>query len=99
MAGNRRVRTVKRTAQFKRDFKRAKRGMHGSHLDETLLEALELLAADAPLPVRYVDHQMKGQFKDCRDCHLRPDLVLVYRKRDSNVLELVRIGSHAQLAI
>ena len=99
MARNQRVRTVKRTAQFKRDFKRVKRGVHGSHLDETLLQALELLAADAPLPVRFVDHQMKGQFKDCRDCHLRPDLVLVYRKLDSDVLELVRIGSHAQLAI
>lgn len=99
MARNQRVRTVKRTAQFKRDFKRVKRGVHGSHLDETLLQALELLAADVPLPVRYVDHQMKGQFKDCRDCHLRPDLVLVYRKLDSDVLELVRIGSHAQLAI
>lgn len=99
MARNRRVRTVKRTAQFKRDFKRAKRGVHASHLDETLLEALELLAADAPLPERYVDHQMKGQFKDCRDCHLRPDLVLIYRKRDSDILELVRLGSHAQLAI
>ena len=99
MAKNQRVRTVKRTAQFKRDFKRVKRGVHSSHLDETLLEALALLAADAPLPVRYVDHQMKGQFQDCRDCHLRPDLLLVYRKLDSDVLELVRIGSHAQLAI
>ena len=99
MAKNQRVRTVKRTAQFKRDFKRVKRGVHGSHLDETLLEALALLAADASLPVRYIDHRMKGQSKDCRDCHLRPDLVLVYRKLDSDVLELVRIGSHAQLAI
>ena len=99
MAKNESVRTVTRTAQFKRDFKRAKRGVHGSHLDETLLGALALLAADAPLPVRYVDHKMKGQFNECRDCHLRPDLVLVYRKLDSDVLELVRIGSHAQLAI
>jgi mRNA interferase YafQ len=99
MAKNQSVRTVKRTAQFKRDFKRVKRGVHGSHLDETLLEAVALLAADASLPVRYVDHQMKGPFNDCRDCHLRPDLVLVYRKLDSDVLELVRIGSHAQLAI
>ena len=99
MAKNQSVRTVKRTAQFKRDFKRVKRGVHGSHLSETLLEALALLAADASLPARYVDHQMKGPLKDCRDCHLRPDLVLIYRKRDSDGLELVRIGSHAQLAI
>ena len=93
------ARTVKRTAQFRRDFKRAKRGVHGGHLDATLLETLELLVADVPLPSRYVDHPMKGQYGDCRDCHLRPDLVLVYRKRDDDILELIRIGTHAQLAI
>ena len=93
------VRTVKRTAQFRRDFKRAKRGVHGRYLDTALLEALELLATDVPLPSRFVDHPMKGQYSDCRDCHLRPDLVLVYRKRDADVLELIRIGTHVRLAI
>ena len=93
------MRSVRRTAQFRRDFKRVKRGAHGSHLDETLLAALELLVADAPLPARYVDHPMKGRYADCRDCHLRPDLVLVYRKCGSDALELVRIGSHAQLGL
>ena len=90
------MRSVRRTAQFRRDFKRVKRGVHGSHLDETLLAALELLVADTPLPDRYVDHPMKGRYADCRDCHLRPDLVLVYRKHGSDALELVRIGSHAR---
>ncbi len=42
---------------------------------------------------------MKGQYNDCRDCHLRPDPVLVYRKRDADVVELIRIGTHTQLAI
>ena len=54
------MRTIKRTARFRRDFKRVKRGVHGDHLDATLLSALELLAADLPLPPRYVDHPMKG---------------------------------------
>ncbi len=67
------ARKIKRTAQFRRDFKRAKRGVHGGHLDGTLLDTLELLVADVPLPTRYVDHPMKGQYVDCRDCHLRPD--------------------------
>ena len=93
------MRRVDRTAQFRRDFKRVKRGVHGRHIDATLLAALEMLAADAVLPVRYVDHAMKGEFRDCRDCHLRPNLVLVYRKRGSDVLELVRIGSHTQLGM
>lgn len=93
------MRDIKRTAQFRRDFRRVKRGPYGGHVDATLLAALELLAVDAPLPTRYVDHPMKGAFSDCRDCHLRPDLVLVYRKVGSGVLELVRIGSHAQLGM
>ena len=93
------MRSVRRTAQFRRDFRRVKRGVHASHLDETLLAALELLVADTPLPDRYVDHPMKGRYADCRDCHLRPDLVLVYRKHGSDALELVRIGSHAQLGL
>jgi len=93
------VRTVRRTAQFRRDFKRAKRGAHGAHLDASLLEAMNLLVSDTPLPSHFVDHQMKGQYSDCRDCHLRADLVLVYRKRDSDQLELIRIGTHAQLGL
>ena len=93
------MRLVQRTAQFRRDFRRVKRSAHGSHLDHTLLAALELLVADTPLPARYVDHPMKGRYADCRDCHLRPDLVLVYRKRGPDALELVRIGSHAQLGL
>jgi len=73
--------------------------VHRGHVDATLLAVLELLAADAPLPSRYLDHPMRGQYADCRDCHLRPDLVLVYRKQRADVLELIRIGTHAQLAI
>jgi mRNA interferase YafQ len=45
-----------------------------------LSDALALLAADKPLPERFRDHALVGQWKDCRDCHLRPDLVLIYRK-------------------
>ena len=87
------MRIAYRTAQFRRDFKRVNRGPHRGHIDDTLLAALELLAADAALPARYVDHPMKGAFSDCRDCHLRPDLVLVYRKRCTDALELVQLGS------
>ena len=93
------MRSVRRTAQFRRDFRRVKRGAHGSHLDHTLFAALEHLVSDALLPARYADHPMKGRYADCRDCHLRPDLVLVYRKQGSDALDLVRIGSHAQLGL
>ena len=54
---------------------------------------------DAPLPTRYVDHPLAGEWKDHRDCHIRPDLILIYRKPDAESLELVRLGSHSELGL
>ena len=73
------------------------RSTHRDQIDERFLEILNLLVRDMPLPGVYRDHKLRGQYKYCRDCHIRPDLVFIYRKRDSDRLELVRIGSHAQL--
>jgi mRNA interferase YafQ len=91
------MREVRYTARFKRDYRREKSGRHGRRLDALLLEVVNLLAADTPLPRRNVDHPLSGEWKDFRDCHLRPDLILIYRKADDNGLELVRLGSHSEL--
>ena len=91
------MRTISYTNQFKRDFRREKSGQHGKRLDVLLAEAVDLLAADRPLPRRYFDHPLSGDWDDCRDCHLRPDLVLIYRKADQTSLELIRLGSHSEL--
>jgi len=55
-----------------------------------LAEVTDMLAADTPLPPRFRDHSLSGTWDDCRDCHIRPDLVLIYRKPDKNTLQLVR---------
>jgi mRNA interferase YafQ len=52
-----------------------------------------LPAADEPLPRRNFDHQLMGEWKDHQDCHVPPDLVLIYREPDDL---LVRIGSHSE---
>ena len=57
------------------------------------------LANDEPLPERLRDHALGGNWKDHRDCHIRPDLVLIYRKPDADTLQLVRIGSHSELGL
>jgi mRNA interferase YafQ len=57
------------------------------------------LAADIPLEHRNFDHALSGEWKDHRDCHLKPDLVLIYRKPDADSLELVRLGSHSELGM
>jgi len=91
------MRTVKYTRRFKRDYRREKSGVLGKRIDALLTEVVDLLAADKPLPQRNVDHQLAGEWKDHRDCHLRPDLVLIYRLPDADNLELVRLGSHSEL--
>jgi mRNA interferase YafQ len=93
------MRTIKYTAQFKRDYKREKRGQHRINLDDKLLTAVRLLITDTPLPELLHDHPLTGRLKDCRDCHIKPDLVLIYRKNNDDVLELVRLGSHSELGI
>ena len=90
---------IRYTKRFQRDFKRVKRGAHRQHIDATLKGVLDLLAANEALPPRYNDHAMQGDLKDFRNCHLRPDLILLYRKPNSCLLELARIGSHSHLGI
>ena len=93
------MRTVRYTTRFKRDYRREKAGRHGKRLDVILMEIVTLPAADAPLPRRAFDHPLTGEWSDHRDCHIRPDLVLIYRKPDDAALELVRLGSHSELGL
>jgi mRNA interferase YafQ len=93
------MRDVKYTSRFKRDYKREQSGRYGKKLDALLMEAVNLLAADAMLPRRYFDHQLSGEWNDHHDCHIKPDLILIYRKPDDANLEVVRLGSHSDLGM
>jgi mRNA interferase YafQ len=66
-------------------------------LDERLVSLLELLVNDRPLPPRNRDHALSGNWSGYRDCHLWPDLLLIYAKPSPDVLRLVRLGSHSDL--
>ncbi|HET9100614.1 MAG TPA: type II toxin-antitoxin system YafQ family toxin [Acidobacteriaceae bacterium] len=93
------MRTIKFTSRFKRDYKRESRGQHRLTLEADMFIVVERLAADEPLPHSQYDHPLVGEWADHRDCHIQPDLVLIYRKPDVTTLELVRIGSHSELGI
>ncbi|WP_083838474.1 type II toxin-antitoxin system YafQ family toxin [Solidesulfovibrio carbinoliphilus] len=93
------MREVRYTGRFKRDYKREKSGRHGKDLDDLLPAIVALLAADVPLPVLNRDHSLTGDWCDHRDCHIRPDLVLIYRKTQDGFLDLVRLGSHSELGL
>ncbi len=93
------MRTIRRTAAFKRDYKRTKKGRHRETLDSDLSDVLAMLIADVQLSERHHDHALVGNWTDHRDCHVRPDLVLIYRKPDSENIDLVRLGSHSDLGL
>lgn len=93
------MRTIEFTRQFKRDYKRECKGRHKATLDDDFLAVLDILSKDQLLEPRHRDHALVGEWKDFRDCHIKPDLVLIYRKPDPDTLQLVRIGSHSELGL
>jgi len=90
------MRTIEQTGQFRRDLKRELKGRHRRTVEADLRAVLGVLAFDEPLAARYQDHALTGNWRDHRDCHIKPDLVLIYTKPE-DVLRLVRLGSHAEL--
>ncbi|MDR0781204.1 MAG: type II toxin-antitoxin system YafQ family toxin [Pseudomonadales bacterium] len=93
------MRTPDYTGQFTRDYKREKKGRHRTTLDTDLHAVLSALLDDFPLEPRHRDHALAGNWKDHRDCHVKPDLVLIYSKPDPDTLRLVRLGSHSELGL
>ena len=92
------MRNVKFTSRFRRDYKREKSGRHGKRLDAELLDTVNMLAKDEPLPRRYFDHPLSGEWSDHRDCHIKPDLILIYRKPDNKTLSSSASAPTASLA-
>ena len=81
--------------QFKKDMKLARR----RHLpEEDLIEVVTDLANDIPLPAKNKDHALQGEFAGCRECHIRPDWLLIYSKESDgelHILNLLRTGTHS----
>lgn len=86
---------VKFTTQFKKDLKLAKKQNKDI---EKLFEVVELLANGEKLDFKYKDHDLSGNYKGTRECHIEPDRLLVYEyQNDVLVLMLYRLGSHSEL--
>ena len=87
------------TSAFRRDWQRLAKSGRLSDAEPAFRRVVAKLLADEPLPRRNHDHRLRGQRRGERECHVQPDLLLIYRKPDDEVLELVRIGSHSQLRL
>jgi mRNA interferase YafQ len=87
--------TIKYESTFKKDFKRiVKRGYDVRLLEEVI----EILASGKTLPEKYRDHNLSGEFSDCRECHITPDWLLIYKiSNDELILYLTRTGTHSDL--
>ena len=93
------MRAIEWTGQFKRDYKREGKGQHRTTLDADLFSVVAALSNDQMLEPHHRDHALTGNWRDHRDCHIKPDLVLIYRTPDSDTLQLVRLGSHSALGL
>jgi mRNA interferase YafQ len=92
------MRTIERSSAFKRDYKRAKATpRHGKDVDSMVSAVVTLLVCDEVLPANMRDHALSGDWSGYRECHLKPDLLLIYRKLDADTLRLARLGSHSDL--
>ena len=89
--------SIVRSSQFKKDYKLClKRGLN----IEAFKEVIDLLSKGAVLPQKYFDHplQPSKDYKNCRELHIEPDWLLVYKYSNDNViLYLIRTGSHSDL--
>jgi mRNA interferase YafQ len=85
--------TLRRISQFKKDYKRCvKRGCE----IEKLHAIIELLANGKKLDAKYRDHSLLGDYRDCRECHIEPDWLLIYRLTEYELI-LIRTGTHTDL--
>ncbi len=82
------------STQFKKDFKKIAKLPIPDVIE--VGHVIKQLQLGETLPEKYVDHLLSGNWQNYRDCHVKPDLVLIY-KVESDALRLARIGSHSEL--
>ena len=88
------MKEVRKTSQFKKDYKRFKNDMV---FVETLAKLVRLLAEGKDIPVEYDPHPLKGNWKNYMECHVENDSLLIWYDKEKDVIKLVRLGSHSEL--
>ncbi len=83
------------TNTFKKEYQRCKKRGYDMSL---LRQAITMLSETGTLPPKYKPHKLTGNYKDCWECHLRPDWLLVWKQNDKKLILLfTNTGTHADL--
>ena len=91
------MRRVRYSTRFSKDLKReGKSPKNRDHLTK-LQFIIDVLTEDGEVPASMQDHLLLGEFSGLRELHIKPDLLLVYRKVGDDWLELLRLGSHSEI--
>ncbi len=88
------LKQIVQSRQFKQDLKKLKGS--GRHQIDLLLSIIHALASDAVLPIKHHDHELQSNWAGYRECHIKPDWLLIYKKTDDKLI-LVRTGTHSEL--
>ncbi len=87
---------LKRSNKFKKDFKKLSKG---SYFDvDVFVFIVEMIINTGILPAKYKNHKLQGEFIGCMECHIQPDVLLIYSlDKEERIINLLRIGSHSNL--
>ena len=86
------------TTKFKKDLKTIKKRKKQDYDITLLKEVVDTLTAGQALPAKYKDHSLIGNYKDCHECHITWDWLLIYEiDENKSILTLIRTGTHSDL--
>ena len=82
------------STQYKKDYKRYR---NNPQKVAALKSVLDILSNEQPIPSKYQPHPLHGQYKGCIECHVQDDFLLIWIDPESDIIELVRLGTHSEL--
>ena len=88
------MKEVRKSTQFKKDYKRFK---NDTEFVKTLFLLVGLLAEEKPIPEEFDPYPLKGDWKNYMECHIKSDTLLIWYGKELATIELVRLGSHSEL--
>lgn len=88
------MKLLKPSTQYKKDLKRIRNNPKKA---EALLEVLNMLKNEIPIPDEYKPHMLTNDYAGCMECHIQGDFLLIWIDQETNEIDLVRLGSHSEL--